>query len=174
MTYTTQKTNIQNLDRSQRVSRSLVAITLLGITVSAPVTTLGGLSVLPLVAIYPLITALLGWDPIFDIFGWGVDHADSGKLHSASRAELALTGAGLIGSVFVAPITSVSVLALAGIFPMVAALIGEDLLQSVKPDSRRRIPEVRYEAQPGIADSTAKVSAAIDEIHKPSRGRRAA
>ncbi len=177
MTYTIHNTNSQNLNRSQRASRMLVAVSLLGVTISAPAGALGGLAVLPLVAIYPLITAVLGWDPIFEMFGWGAGDIADGKLGHASHVELALTGIVLIGGVLVAPEAAAagfSVLALAGIFPLVSALIGADLLQPMVAGTRREFPEVRYETRPGIADSTAVVSAAINDIRAPGHGRRAA
>ena len=174
MNRTTYNTDNQNLNRSQRAQRVIVAVALLAVTVSATSGALGGLSVLPLVAIYPLITGLLGWDPIFDLFGWGAPVSTDGKLSTASRVEFALTGTVLIGSVLLAPasiVSGVTVLALAGVFPMVSALIGEDLLQSAGGVSYRTT-HVHYEAQPDVAQSTAVVAAAINDIAGP--GRRAA
>ncbi len=157
----------RNLDRSQQLSRVVLAAALLGITISAPAGALGWLSVLPLVAIYPLVTGLLGWDPVYDVFGIEHRHQD-GKLHGSSRMELAVTGVALIGSVFVLPEVVhpiFSVLALAGIYPAVSALTGEDLLQSTGT-REVHIGELQLGAQPRTAEGTHRAMTAIDQIRK--------
>jgi len=169
MTYTnTHYSDPKNLDRSQQVSRVILATVLLGITFTAPVGFLGWYSVLPLVAIYPLVTGLIGWDPIYDLFGLEQQHGMDGKLETTSRVELAITGLVLIGSAFVLPATvsSVfSVFALAGIYPTLVALMGEDLLQST---TTREIAhrEVHVGSQPKTAEGTAAAAAAIEEVRK--------
>lgn len=158
--------NSRNLDRSQQASRLILAFTLLGITVAAPVTTLGWYSVLPLLAIYPLITGLIGWDPGYEFLGVKNVSTSEGKLHTSSRVEMAVVGFGLIGSAFVLPESvhaSFSVLALAGIFPALSAMIGEDLLQSVSTEVSHGA-EVSYGPQPSMEQRSAETVAAIEEI----------
>ncbi len=161
-------TNSHNLDRNQQVSRMILAFTLLGITVAAPVTALGWYSVLPLVAIYPLVTGLIGWDPCYDLLEIGKETGFDGRLRTSSRVELAVVGIGLIGSAFVLPETvhgTFAVLALAGIFPALCAMIGEDLLESVST-SVAHSHEVSYEPQASVTERTATAAAAIEEISK--------
>ena len=161
--------NPNNLDRSQQVSRVLLAIALLGITVSAPAGVLGWFSILPLAAIYPLVTGLIGWDPIYDVFG--IERREDGKLQTASRVELAITGGALIGSAFVLPVAAVfSVFALIGIYPALTALTGDDLLQSVSTD-KLAAKQVKLSTQSHVEDSTAHTVAAIEEIQAQRKGK---
>lgn len=58
---------VQNMGWIDRVLRfalgfALIVLVLLDMDQSAP---LGGYAYLPLLAIYPLITAILGWDPLY-------------------------------------------------------------------------------------------------------------
>lgn len=155
-------THRHNLDRSQRISRIIVSVTLIGVAVAAPAVTLGWFSVLPLLAIYPLITGVTGWDPVYDLLA--LDAGD-GRLPFHSRVEQAITGGALIGSVFLAPPAAAAqftALALAGVYPALSALIGEDLLQKVSGNS----PSLT--AQPGVAVGAALISA-IDRSRRDGR-----
>ncbi len=157
--------NAKNLDRSQRLSRFIMAFALLGITVTVSSGALGWMSVLPLAAIYPLVTAFIGWDPVYDMFDLG--DSESGHLSTVSRSELAITGTALVGSVFVLPEYApvCTLLALSGVFPMISAIIGEDMLQSVTPHYQPVIPQVESTV-PQATKSKAKAIAAIDEVRE--------
>ncbi len=169
---TTDLYTAQNLDRSQRASRIISAFALLGVTVVATAGSLGWMSVLPLLAIYPLVTGVIGWDPVYELFGIG--DSENGKLSAVSRAELAVTGTTLIGCVFVVPeYTPIcTLLALSGVFPAISALIGEDILQAVVAYRLPMIPQV---AQSTAAErSRSAAMTAIEEVRQGKASRKAA
>lgn len=60
-------TTFNNVSKGGRVVRITVGLALIYSTVFQP-GTLGLASVLPLLAIYPMSTAVLGWDPIVQMF----------------------------------------------------------------------------------------------------------
>ncbi len=122
------------LDRSLRASRLISSAALIGTVMLSPAGILGWYSVLPLLAIYPLITGVTGWDPIYDLLVTRRGDDDDNRLHPLSRIEQAIIGSSLIASAFIVPPaapTLFAVFSLAGIFPALSAWVGEDLLQNV-------------------------------------------
>lgn len=63
-------TNVQNITYSDRVVRIVAGLGLVfSVTLqSGPV---GLAAVLPLIAIYPLMTGVVGWDPVMHLFATG-------------------------------------------------------------------------------------------------------
>lgn len=59
---------VENLDRSSRVLRAVVGSALITCTMMATTTPLGWVALLPLIAIYPIFTAITAWDPIKTFF----------------------------------------------------------------------------------------------------------
>ncbi|MGD8573161.1 MAG: DUF2892 domain-containing protein, partial [Gammaproteobacteria bacterium] len=58
----------QNMGDGDRVIRFVAGALLIGFTMGAAVEKLGWLSVLPLVAIPVIMTAILNWDPLYGLF----------------------------------------------------------------------------------------------------------
>jgi len=58
----------QNMGDGDRVIRVLAGALLIGFTMGVAVETLGWLSVLPLIAIPLIMTAILNWDPLYGLF----------------------------------------------------------------------------------------------------------
>ena len=63
MTTLTKQTELNNISENSRAARMLIGI----IFIAEAMTTkgaLGAIAVLPLLAIYPIFTAFIGWDPV--------------------------------------------------------------------------------------------------------------
>ena len=55
---------INQLNVTQRVNRVLIGAVMIVATMAAPVTPLGLLAVLPLIATYPIFAGMFGYDPL--------------------------------------------------------------------------------------------------------------
>jgi hypothetical protein len=77
---------IQTLSRIQRFNRIAFGAVLIGITMATSTTPLGWLAVLPLLAILPIISGLIGFDPVssflLEIYGRFQSKVTSGTKHS--------------------------------------------------------------------------------------------
>jgi hypothetical protein len=125
------ETGVENLDNHSRAARALIGAALIAFVMTTPEAPLGWFAVLPLLAIYPIFSAITGWDPIKALF-----------LHTSfSRKALHFTktvrfisgaiGVAMVGSVYVASYIGASmgvwiVLPIVGIYPMFAAISGMD------------------------------------------------
>ncbi len=113
-----------NISSGQRLNRLLLAAALISLASSTALS--GFTALLPLLAIYPLVTGFIGWDPVRD---WqNISHRADGYLSVSERSEAALIGVVLVGSAFIPAINSAVLLPLAGIFPLIIAVLGEDVL----------------------------------------------
>jgi hypothetical protein len=78
--------NIDTLNPIQRFNRITFGAVLIGITMATSTTPLGWLAVLPLLAILPIISGLIGFDPVssffVEIFGRLQSKVASGTKHS--------------------------------------------------------------------------------------------
>jgi len=68
------KTSIQNITSSDRIVR-IVAGLGLALSVGLHTGTLGMAALLPLVAIYPLMTGVVGWDPMVKLLANRKQHS---------------------------------------------------------------------------------------------------
>ena len=120
------------LNMINRATRIAIGVVLIGITMSAS-GTLGYLALLPLLAIYPLATGLLGEDPIDGMVTNWLGGFKGHCFRPSSRIALLAVGAGAIGIFMINPQSLVSLewLTLASIYPIMAGLFGEDLFSSV-------------------------------------------
>jgi hypothetical protein len=77
---------IQTLNPIQRFNRIAFGAVLIGITMATSTTPLGWLAVLPLLAVLPIISGLIGFDPVSslaaEIFGRLQSSFKSGTKHS--------------------------------------------------------------------------------------------
>ncbi len=115
-----------NLTPSQRYARAAAALVMLiypMITVASP---LGLIALLPLIAIYPMFSAVVGWDPVRYVLS---GDKDLGISQTVARAGLVIVGTGLIGATMFAtvnPLGGLIILALLGIAPIFVAIFGEN------------------------------------------------
>ena len=56
--------NINELNTVQRVNRVLIGAVMIIATMAAPITPLGLLALLPLIATYPIFAGMFGYDPL--------------------------------------------------------------------------------------------------------------
>ena len=121
----TDRNTVENLDTTSRVLRAVTGAGLILYTMSVSVTPLGWLAVLPLLAIYPMFTAITGWSPMRALFKVERNNGDS-QFSTTARVSLGVVGAAAIGSVYVVsgPLGGFAVLPLLGIYPVFLAIIG--------------------------------------------------
>ena len=114
------------LSMLSRITRIAVGTLLLAI----PMThngVLGALAVLPLVAIYPILSGLIGYG-LVELLAVNRRRLERPvRLLKTARASLLLLGTGLIGTVMISETAPVW-LALLGIFPILMGLLDSDLL----------------------------------------------
>lgn len=114
------------LSLTSRVSRLAIGALLLAI----PMTqngVLGELAVLPLLAIYPLLTAILGFGLVEVLLVNRRRDKPQTWLVKAARACLVILGSSLIAFVMVSEVAPVW-LALLAIFPILMAVVGSDFV----------------------------------------------
>lgn len=117
------------LSTSSRVVRLVVGSIFIGIVMSSS-GQLGYLAVLPLIAIYPILTGIIGEDPLDYLLADWVGGFE-GECYSPSN-RIALVGLGgvAISGMMLSP-ESVGIralLALVSVYPIMAGLFGEDLV----------------------------------------------
>ena len=121
---------VENLGQTSRVLRALTGAALIGVTMQSGAAPLGWLAVLPLLAIYPMFTAISGWSPLKALFGQSYQGREysNGQLSTATRVILAATGVVAIGSVYTVsgPVGNLIILPLLGIYPVFTAILGEE------------------------------------------------
>jgi hypothetical protein len=125
-------TYASKLNTTSRISRILIGSGMIGIIMAAS-GPLGYLTLLPLLAIYPLMTGLLGEDPINGLLGRWQGGYNGHCFKPITRTALLAVGAGAIGVVMTSPEGAVSVagiIALFSVFPVMAGLFGEDLFSA--------------------------------------------
>lgn len=121
------------LNMTSRISRILIGSGMIGIIMAAN-GPLGYLTLLPLLAIYPLMTGLLGEDPIDGLLSSWVGGFDGHCFRPSTRIALVTVGIGAIGAFMVNPQSVVSlagIVTLFSVFPVMAGLFGEDLFSTM-------------------------------------------
>lgn len=117
------------LNMTNRITRILIGSSMVGITMATS-GSLGYLTLLPLLAIYPLMTGLLGEDPVNGLFARWQGGYNGRSLKPFARTVLLAVAAVAIGVVMTSPEGAVSVagiITLFSVFPVMAGLFGEDL-----------------------------------------------
>jgi hypothetical protein len=125
-----------DLTTSQRVARTAAALVMFLYPMTTAASPLGIIALLPLIAIYPMFSAVVGWDPVRYVLEgnkeWGISQ-------TVARAGLVVIGTGLIGAPMLAsvnPIGGLSLLALLGILPIFAAIFGENPVTALIESNR--------------------------------------
>ena len=135
-------THQAQLNISNRIARIAIGAGLIGI-VMATSGPLGYLALLPLLAVYPLLTGMLGEDPIDGIvtnwFGGYAGHS----FRPSTRVALLVVGAGAIGIVMGNPysVSALGWIGLLSVYPIMAGLFGEDLFRVVFSSQGREVSQ---------------------------------
>jgi hypothetical protein len=149
--YTDAQFNLESVKLStlSRVTRIAFGAVLLAVTMSHG-GVLGILAVLPLVAIYPILTGLLGYSLVELLFVNERRIERPARLGPVPRAVLLALGAGLIGAVM-GGTGAPAWVALLGIYPILVGGLGVDLLGEAMM-TRRALQSV---AKPVRGETTA-------------------
>lgn len=117
------------LSTASRVRRIITGSVFIGIAMSAT-GPLGYLTLLPLLAVYPLLTGMIGEDPIDGLLANWEGGFEGECFRPSSRVALLVLGAGAIGALMLSPenVGIRALLAIAAIYPIMAGLFGEDLI----------------------------------------------
>jgi len=125
-----------DLTTSQRVARAGAALVMLLYPMTTAASPLGLIALLPLIAIYPMFSAVVGWDPVRYVLS---DNDNWGISQTLARAGLVVIGTGLIGATMLAtvnPLGGLAILALVGILPVFIAIFGENPVAALMQSSR--------------------------------------
>jgi len=155
---------------AQRYARAAAALVMLLYPMTTAATPLGFIALLPLIAIYPMFTAVVGWDPVRYVLAIAEEH--NGTSQTVARTGLVIIGTGLIGSAMltsVNPLGGLSVLALLGILPIFVAIFGENPVKALFESSRASQQSGQNIDQGQEADSTSPVDYAANDAQYVSR-----
>lgn len=140
-----------DLTASQRVARTAAALVMFLYPMTTAASPLGIIALLPLIAIYPMFSAVVGWDPVRYV----LSDKERGISQTVARAGLVVIGTGLIGATMLAsvnPIGGLSLLALLGILPIFVAILGENPVTALVESSRSHQDEVQNIDQKQVAE----------------------
>jgi hypothetical protein len=159
-----------DLTVAQRSARATAALVMLLFPMTTATTPLGFVALLPLIAIYPMFTAVVGWDPVRYVLAITDEH--NGVSQVVARTGLVIIGTGLIGSTMltsVNPLGGLSVLALLGILPIFVAIFGENPIKALFESSRVSSQSDQSIDQGQEADSTGSVDYAANDAQYVSQ-----
>ena len=134
---------VENMSSSSRLTRILFGATLIGFTMHTSVSPLGWFAVLPLLAVYPIFTAITGWSPVKALVEkMKLRTVEDTQLSFPVRVLLGAIGIAAIASVYVTsgPLGSLVLLPLLGVYPLFMAILGEEPVSAIfarglEPDS---------------------------------------
>lgn len=167
--------NITVIDRTIRV---FVAIVMLGYPMVTETSPLDVLALLPLIAIYPMFTAIVGWDPIQFAKETSELNEKTNLLSAVSRIVLVGVGVMMILATLTSPGNFVgwySLLALFAIVPVMIAIMGENPIRALR-ESHGAITS-NYEAyaeQSVIAKANSELVESAIEIMRDEKHKKAA
>lgn len=129
---------ITQLSWTERNVRVALGATLIGATMTAPDATLGWLAVLPLLAVYPVLTGMTGHDPLRTVV----------SQTPAYRAAMAIAAIALVSVPFAINSVSIAsvVLPLAGIYATLALIFGRSPLSALS-EATQLVPWIVPPAQ---------------------------
>jgi hypothetical protein len=125
-TYEQYNLEAEKLSMTSRIARIAIGAVLLAVPMSYS-GVLGALAFLPLLAIYPILTGLLGYGFLELLVVNEERIARPLRMSMVSRTISLVIGAGLIAAVMATPAVPVW-LALVGIFPVLMGILGSDLV----------------------------------------------
>ena len=146
----------ENLDASSRGVRVLVGAGLIIYTMTSPAYPLAWLALLPLLAVYPIFSAITAWDPVKAFFQSDFMCRHALNCSKTTRVIVAAIGVALISSVYVASYSEVAmgpfaVLSLLAVYPILAAILGMDPISAL------------YNIERNVAENTTE--SARDKVH---------
>ena len=153
-----------DLTPAQRYARAAAALVMLIYPMTTVASPLGLVALLPLIAIYPMFSAVVGWDPVRYVL---TGNKYLGISQTVARAGLVIIGTGLIGATMfstVNPLGGLIVLALLGIVPVFVAIFGENpvtaLIESNRfyQDSGQNIDQRQVKDKARVVEYTRKDS----------------
>lgn len=117
------------LSTASRVRRILSGSVLIGIAMSAT-GSMGYLALLPLVAIYPILTGLFGKDPIDGFVASWRGGFEGQCFRPSTRIGLLIMGVVAVGAIMFSPdyVSIRALLAVGSLYFVMAGLFGEDLI----------------------------------------------
>lgn len=117
------------LTTAARVRRIVIGSVFIGI-VMGTTGPLGYLTLLPLLAVYPILTGLMGEDFLDGLLASWKGGFEGACFRPSTRVALLVLGAGAIGAMMVSPenVGLRALLAIAALYPIMAGLFGEDLI----------------------------------------------
>jgi hypothetical protein len=117
------------LSTASRVRRIVTASVLIGIAMNSS-GVLGYLTLLPLLAIYPLLTGIIGEDFIDALLPCWQGGFEGRCFRASTRVALLVLGGAAIGAMMMSPenVGIRGILALGAMYPIMAGLFGEDLI----------------------------------------------
>jgi hypothetical protein len=124
-----------SIAKGERIVRALLAISMLFYPMLMATSHLEWIALLPLVAIYPMFTAVVGWDPILFVIETGEHAGKSRRVRIVARVVLAGVGALMILApltVPTGPLGWFSLPALFGTLPVFIAILGENPIQALQ------------------------------------------
>ncbi len=127
------KMNYAKMSVAERVARVVFGAALISPVLSLDIAPLGWLALLPLAAVYPVLTGVTGHDPMRGVLVHPV----------AYRLFAGILGAGLVASALIAPaiepaapLGAIAILPLLGIYAVLAALLGRAPMAAVAEATR--------------------------------------
>jgi hypothetical protein len=139
------------LSTASRVRRIVIGSAFIGIIMSAA-GPLGYLAVLPLLAIYPILTGLFGEDPLDGLLANWQGGFEGKCFRPSSRVALLALGGTAIGVMMLSPenVGIRAILALAAVYPIMVGLFGEDLLSTALGFGKEKQPVQAQHTQAAI------------------------
>lgn len=138
-------TRQSQLNTGNRIVRIMIGAGFIGLTMATS-GSLGYLTLLPLLAVYPLLTGLVGEDPIDGLVTYWLGGYGDHCFRPSSRVALLAVGMGAIGIVMGGPqsLASMTWIGLISVYPIMAGLFGEDLFSAMfskrgRVESRRPV-----------------------------------
>lgn len=168
-----------NISIGERIARALVAISMLFYPMLMSESQMEWIALLPLVAIYPMFTAVVGWDPVLFIIETGEQAGRSSQVRMAARIVLASVGALMIVATLTVPVGRVgwySLSALIGTLPVFIAILGENPLQALQDsvadlratykNEAEQVVEYKLPSRIGESAGSSVVSGCVVQDHK--------
>ena len=126
-----------------RLVRAIAALVMVGYPMVSGGTPIGIFALLPLIAIYPMYTAVVGWDPVKFLMEVAEPKGRSAQLQWAARFVLAMTGVVMIGTTLTisGEVGWYGLLALFAIVPVFIAIMGENPVDALR-DSNEQLRNI--------------------------------
>ncbi len=138
------------LNTAARVRRIAIGSAFIGIVMNTA-GPLGYLAVLPLLAIYPILTGLFGEDPLDGLLANWQGGFEGKCFRPSSRVALLVLGGTAIGVIMLSPenVGVSAALALVAVYSIMAGLFGEDLFRVAltrkgQPDVHPSVVEIEH------------------------------